>query len=184
MTNDEIDTLINAIKNTYPNFSINKGVLEEWTRRLSNYDYEDIQNAFNKYVLAGNKETISLVDLIRDVRTKEQKKPISGDFFCLRCNKHYDNIEDADRCYELDMDKSYITRMSKKFNIDETEYFGDLKYADLDTINNNYQDFIIRLVEENEEKRLLKGLELDGLMLYYNNIIASKSNKRFEEDYE
>jgi len=181
MTNDEIDTLMSAIKNTYPNFSINEGVIEEWTKRLRNYDFADVENAFNKYVLAGNKETISIVDLIRDLKTIEQKKPKKGDYFCTRCGKHYETPDEADKCYERDMDIAYIRRMCKKLMIDETEYFGNLKFVTLDEINANYNDFILRILKENKKRNVLRGLELDGVMLYYNNVIAKETNKRFEE---
>lgn len=174
MKEEQIDMLIGAIKNTYPTFSLTKGVINEWTKRLLNYDFEDVERNFNNYVLSGNTQPITIVDLIRGLQTKEQKEPINGMFFCMKCKRRYNTIEEMEKCYERDMDIAYIKKMSDKFGIKYTEYFGNLYDATLEDINKNYNNFIIRLVEEQEKKGILKGYELLGLNAYYEKVVLKK----------
>ena len=174
MTIEETNTLIRTIKNTYPNVPLNKNIIEEWYKRLLNYDFEDIETNFNNYVLSGNTQPITIVDLIKGLQTKEQKEPINGMFYCMRCKRRYNTIEEMEKCYERDMDIKYIKKMSDKFGIKYTEYFGNLYNATLDDINKNYDNFIIKLIQEQEKNNILSGDDLRGLNTYYKNVIIKK----------
>ena len=174
MTLEEVETLVRAISNTYPTFRNSKEVIEEWYKRLAHYDYEDVEKNFNNYVLGGNTQPITIVDLIRGIYTKEQKQPVKGYFYCSRCNRRYRTIKEADECYERDLHIAYIKKMSDKFNIRYTEYFGNLYNATLEDINKNYDQFIIRLADEQKKNPILKGLELEGLRTYYKQVIMKR----------
>lgn len=177
MNRDEIDTLLKAIKGTFPKIEFTAEMIREWSKRLSNYDFEDVEKNFNNYVLSGNTQQITIIDLIRDLDTKEKKEPLKGYFYCSRCKRVYESIEEADKCYERDLDISYIKRISDKLGVRYTEYFGNLYNATLDDINKNYDNFILRLVEEQKKNPVLRGYELEGLNCYYNQVILKKENQ-------
>ena len=63
MSRDEIDTLLRAVKGTFPKIEFTTEMVREWTKRLANYDFKDVEENFNNYVLSGNTQVITLVDL-------------------------------------------------------------------------------------------------------------------------
>ena len=174
MSIDQTDMLLIAIKNIYPSFSLTKGVLEEWTKRLSNYDFEDVEKAFNEYVLSGNKETIMIIDLIKDLKTIEEKKPIKGIFYCKRCNKHYDTLEKAEECEDRDRSIKYIKKMSQKFGISIEEYFGNINKISTKELYERYDDFMLRVCREQQKNPKLVSYELEGLRGYYKHVLQPK----------
>ena len=171
MSRDEIDTLLRAVKGTFPKIEFTTEMVREWTKRLANYDFKDVEENFNNYVLSGNTQVITLVDLIKGLHTKQQKEPIKGYFYCARCNRRHNTIEEMDKCYERDLRIKYIRKMSEKFNIEYNDYFKDLYKSSLEDINKNYDNFILRVIEEQKKNPILKEYELDGLRDYYKNVI-------------
>lgn len=174
MQEEEVREIMSIIKSNYQNFSINEEVINEWCRRLSIYDYEDIKHQLDSYLEYGE-EPPRINQLTYGVTPKEKKEEkFNGYVYCSKCGKAYTDLKKVDECYERDLDIEYILKMCIKFNLNPNDYFGDINRVSLASINRNYDNFIIKLGQLQKEKNILSGNELKGLRGYYKNVIMKK----------
>ena len=179
MTVKQTEEFIRMIKSFFPYFSITDDVIRNWPVKLKDYDYNEVLEQFDNYVNDGDKEPPTLSILIHPLRTFEQKKLDEADcyYYCSKCNKKYLSMEEADDCFERDLDISYIKRISKKLGINPTEFFGDLRTVTLETINKNYTSFIKKVVLVEKEKNVLNNFEKQGINGYWKHVIMENGNE-------
>ena len=92
-------------------------------------------------------------------------------------------MEEADKCYERDLDLKYIKKMSGKLGFNPSEIFGDLKTVTLETINERYSRFIKRIVAEEKSKNILTQKEKEGINLYWKHVIAGVEWKQVKKNW-
>ena len=179
MTVKQTEEFIRMIKSFFPYFSITDDVIRNWPVKLKDYDYNEVLEQFDNYVNDGDKEPPTLSILIHPLRTFEQKKLDEADcyYYCSKCNKKYLSMEEADDCFDRDLDLSYIRRLSKKLEIDPTEFRRDLRTVTSETINNNYTNFIKKVVLVEKEKNVLNSFERQGINDYWKHVVMESKDE-------
>lgn len=174
MTYEQTESLLKIIKSFYQYFSITEDVLLNWPKKLKNYDYNDVLEQLDDYIDSGNENCPKIADLISSIKTIEEKELMNTPYLqtCIRCGKRYKTIIERDNCYERDMRIRYIEKMCKKLDINAVDYFGDLRTAKLDTLNQNYSNFIKEIVRKEKEKQVLNQYEKAGINQYWKYVIA------------
>lgn len=178
MNDNQVYEILKIIKSNYQTFRIEEDVVSEWFRRLKDYDYKEVRYKLEDYLSYGEEypRINQLINGLKKIDEKGQK--LEGIFICKKCGRHYDDIIDMDRCYERDMDIEYIWKMSEKFNINANEYFRpSLSKATLEEINRGYNNFILRIIEEEKKEPKLTESEKKGIKGYYNNVIRGGNRK-------
>lgn len=175
MTRDEVMALFRRIKANYSTFrSDNLDVIEEWAKKLSEYDCDEINENLIDYI-EYEREEPKLCDLTFGLKKLKNKSNIKATYVCSTCGKKYNSLEKCNECYELDRTLSYITKMSDLLGINANEYFKPYyTRCSVSEINRNYNDWILRVVEEQKKNPLLKGRELESLRSYYKHVILKK----------
>lgn len=153
--------------------------MNEWSKRLKGYDYNEVLEQLDIYVASKDDEPPTFGILTHPLRTFEQKEQDAapGYYHCTRCGKKYLSMEEADNCFERDLDISYIKRISKKLGINPAEFFGDLRIVTLETINKNYTNFIKKVVLVEKEKNVLNNFEKQGINGYWKHVIMENRNE-------
>lgn len=179
MTKQQTEQLLRAIKSFFPYFSLTEDVFENWSEKLKDYDFNEVLEQLDNYVDSGDENVPTLSLLIHPLKTFAQKEEDAapGYYHCTRCGKKYLSMEEADDCFERDLDISYIKRISKKLGINPTEFFGDLRTVTLETINKNYTSFIKKVVLVEKEKNVLNNFEKQGINGYWKHVIMENGNE-------
>jgi hypothetical protein len=174
MNRAQVEKLLKIIKSFYPYFSITEDVIENWSSKLKDYEFNEVLEEFDNYVNSGDKETPTLSILIYPLKTFTQKEEanIQGLYVCSNCGKKFKSMEEADKCYERDLDLRYIKKMSSKLGFNPSEIFGDLRAVTLETINERYPSFVKKIVTEEKQKSILTQKEKEGINLYWKHVIA------------
>jgi hypothetical protein len=176
MIEEQTKKLLKRIKANYPSFrNDNEDVIKEWHTRLKNYLYEDIDYSLDRYLEADNQEAPRVNSITYGIKTiKEQNQEIVGIFYCSSCHKGFQSLIEANECYERDRTIAYITKMCKLFGINADDYFKpQLKTCSTNEIDKHYNEFIIRIIEEQKKNPKLKNIELMGLREYYKHVIQN-----------
>lgn len=176
MNKSEVEKLLKIIKSFYPYFSITEDVFENWSKKLKDYEFNEVLEELDNYVNSGDKEPPTIGILIHPLKTFSQKESanVQGLHVCSLCNKKFKSMEEADKCYERDLDLRYIKKMSSKLGFNPSEIFGDLRSVTLETINEKYSSFIKKIVSEEKQKHLLTQKEKDGINLYWKYVIVGE----------
>ena len=89
--------------------------MNEWSKRLKEYDYNEVLEQLDIYVASRDDEPPTFGILTHPLRTFKQKEQDAapGYYHCTRCGKKYLSMKEADDCFERDLDISYIKRISK-----------------------------------------------------------------------
>jgi hypothetical protein len=176
MNRAQVEKLLKIIKSFYPYFSITEDVIENWSSKLKDYEFNEVLEEFDNYVNSGDKEPPTISILIHPLKTLSQKESanVQGLHVCSLCNKKFKSMEEADKCYERDLDLRYIKKMSGKLGFNPSEIFGDLRVVTLETINEKYPSFIKKIVSEEKQKHLLTQKEKDGINLYWKYVIVGE----------
>lgn len=179
MTEKQTEQLLKSIKSLFPRFRLDEDVMNEWSKRLKGYDYNEVLEQLDIYVASRDDEPPTFGILTHPLRTFEQKEQDEADcyYYCSRCNKKYLSMKEADDCYDRDLDLSYITRISKKLDINPTEFFGDLRTVTSETINNNYTIFIKKVVLVEKEKNVLNSFERQGINDYWKHVLMESKDE-------
>lgn len=174
MNRAQVEKLLKIIKSFYPYFSITEDVIENWSSKLKDYEFNEVLEEFDNYVNSGDKETPTLSILIYPLKTFTQKEEanIQGLYVCSNCGKKFKSMEEADKCYERDLDLRYIKKMSSKLGFNPSKIFGDLRAVTLETINERYPSFVKKIVTEEKQKSILTQKEKEGINLYWKHVIA------------
>lgn len=176
MNKSEVEKLLKIIKSFYPYFSITEDVFENWSKKLKDYEFNEVLEELDNYVNSGDKEPPTMSILIYPLKTLSQKDSanVQGLHVCSLCNKKFKSMEEADKCYERDLDLRYINKMSSKLGFNPSEIFGDLRAVTLETINEKYPSFIKKIISEEKQKHLLTQKEKDGINLYWKYVIVGE----------
>lgn len=179
MTEKQTEQLLKSIKSLFSRFRVDEDVMNEWSKRLKEYDYNEVLEQLDIYVASRDDEPPTFGILTHPLRTFKQKEQDEVDcyYYCSRCRKRYLSMKEADECFERDLDISYIKRLSKKLEINPTEFFGDLRTVTLETINKNYTNFIKKVVLVEKEKNVLNGFERQGINGYWKHVIMENGNE-------
>lgn len=179
MTEKQTEQLLKSIKSLFSRFRVDEDVMNEWSKRLKEYDYNEVLEQLDIYVASRDDEPPTFGILTHPLRTFKQKEQDAapGYYHCTRCGKKYLSMEEADDCFERDLDISYIKRISKKLGINPTEFFGDLRTVTLEIINKNYTNFIKKVVLVEKEKNVLNNFEKQGINGYWKHVIMENRNE-------
>lgn len=174
MTKEQVYTIIKRIKANYSTFrDTDVDVIQEWCNRLSKYNYEEVLKKLEDYIEYA-KEPPLINDLTENLIKIDDIKEIKGYFLCSKCGKKCNSIEEADECYERDLTLNLINKYCNIFNLDKTKYFKD---DTLKEINKNYDKFVLKVIECQKKTPLLVGRDLQGLRIYYKNVLRGKDEK-------
>lgn len=174
MTKDQVYKIIKKIKANYSTFrDTDVDVIQEWCDRLSEYNYDQILNKLKDYVEYA-KEPPLINDLTENVDKIYQDKGFDGYIICSRCQKKYKTMQEADQCYERDLTLNQVNKYCKIFNLNRNDYFKDDSYEEL---NKNYDNFLLKIIEYQKKNPLLNGKDLQGLRIYYKNVLR-RNNER------
>lgn len=176
MTVEETVKIMDKVKANYQNFKSDEDyIIAEWTQRLSQYDYKEVDDELDIYIERGNKEYPKVGQLVRDLQTIKKKETINhvdGKFYCRWCNTEWNNYEYLKLCEERCLRLNFIAKMIDLFQIDQMQIFGKPIFkCKLRELNEGYDKLIIEVLKQEEEKHLLKPLELQGIKSYYDNCI-------------
>jgi len=174
MNKEQVTKLLLKIKANYQMFSIEDYVIEEWCNRLSKYNYEDITKKLEDYI-EYHKEPPLINDLTEGLLKIGDEFKLDGYVFCSRCGRKYNSIEEADECYERDIMLNQINKYCNMFDIDKKKYFKDESIKEL---SKNYDRFLLDVIECQKKRPLLKGKDLQGLRVYYKNVLRGKDEKK------
>lgn len=179
MTKQQTEQLLRLIKSYFQYFSLTEDVFENWSEKLKDYDFNEVLEQLDNYIDSGDEDIPTLSLLIHPLKTFEQKKEdeAPGYYHCTRCGKKYLSMKEADDCFDRDLDLSYIKRISKKLEINPTEFFGDLRTVTLEKINNNYTNFIKKVVLVEKEKNVLNSLEKQGINDYWKHVVMESKDE-------
>lgn len=176
MTEKQTEQLLKSIKSLFPRFRLDEDVMNEWSKRLKGYDYNEVLEQLDIYVASRDDEPPTFGILTHPLKTLSQKESanVQGLYVCSLCDKKFKSMEEADKCYERDLDLRYIKKMSSKLGFNPSEIFGDLRSVTLETINEKYPSFIKKIVSEEKQKHLLTQKEKDGINLYWKYVIVGE----------
>lgn len=181
MNEEEVKELLKKIKANYQDFQIDKEyIIDEWCERLSHYSKEEVyQNLENHFNGPRNNEIPRLSSLTKNIITVELKesreKDPEGVFYCQWCGTDYNSLIEVKECQERCLRLKYIAKMMDLFLIDPIETFGKSIYrCSLKELNNNYDDFIKKVIKAESENHKLNSMELQGLKAYYENCLKNK----------
>lgn len=182
MTDIEVKNFLKKVKAHYQEFKIDEPfIVREWIENLCPFDQKDILEKFNEHLEneSVSKEVPKIHILTKwltpTYEKKKKKEPIKGKFPCRWCgsmcsNTYYLSLHE-ERCLRL----RYITRMCKKFSINPESFFGkNLIHITLEELNNGYDNFILRVIEEEKKQKKLSLQEKIGIKTYYNNVIKKE----------
>ena len=175
----ETKKIMDKVKANYQNFKDDEEyIVAEWTQRLGQYRYDEVNKELTTYILMGNKEMPKIGQLVRNLHTIKQDedlKEMKGKFYCRWCKTEWDNIEHMHLCEERCLRLNFIAKMVDLFNIDQLKFFTKPIYkCKLQELNAGYDKFIIEVMKQDNEKHLLKPLEKKGIDAYYEHCIANK----------
>ncbi|MBQ4263095.1 MAG: hypothetical protein IJB83_02485 [Bacilli bacterium] len=173
MNEEEVIKIMQRIKNNFSQFrSAEQNVIEEWCKRLKDYDFDEVMRELESYFEYATEPPL-ISTLTQNLKKKTEPKEPTGIFMCNRCRKRFRSIKEADECEERDKSLKYIIKMCDVFDINPNEYFKP--YAtrcSLKEINDNYETFMRRVCKEQQKNPKLHGLELEGLRMYYREVLA------------
>ena len=177
----ETKKIMDKVKANYQNFKDDEEyIVAEWTQRLSQYNYFEVDKQLDIYILEGNKEIPRIGQLVRNLHTIKQNedlKEIKGKFYCRWCKTEWNNIEHMHLCEERCLRLNFIAKMIDLFNIDQLKFFPKPIYkCKLQELNAGYDNFIIEVLKQDKQKELLKPLEKQGIMSYYEHCIINKGD--------
>lgn len=170
MNKEQVINLLKRIKGGY-GITITEEILEEYSKILSKYDYNDVIVNYESYLLE-NKFEPKISDLIKDLKTLEKKEQEKRE---QEERDYYISKSDID--YERNMRIRYIKKMCNKFSLNINDYFNNIDSMSLRNINERYNTFIWSLVELQSKKHILTGYELIGLRDYYKNVLLKNKMK-------
>ena len=181
MTPEEALKIMEKVKANYQNFKNDEDyIIAEWTQRLNQYNYYEVDKQLDIYILQGNKEIPRIGQLVKDLHTIKQDenlKNIKGKFYCRWCKTEWKNVEHMQLCEERCLRLNYLARMIDLFLIDPIPYFKKPIYnCKLRELNEGYDKFILEVIKKDDEKHLLKPLERHGIMTYYEHCIKNGSD--------
>ena len=172
----EVKKIMDKVKANYQNFKDDEEyIVAEWTQRLKQYDYNEVNKELNNYILRGNKDIPRIGQLVRDLHTIKQQddiQNIKGKFYCRWCGTEWEKLEYEQLCEERCLRLNFIAKMIDLFRIDQEKFFGKPIYkCKLRELNEGYNKFILEVIRQDNEKHLLKPLERQGIMAYYDNYL-------------
>lgn len=180
MSNEEAIKIMDKVKANYQHFKSDEVyIISEWTQRLRQYSFKEVEEELDKYIESGNKEIPRIGQLVRNLHTikqKEDSKNIKGKFYCRWCDTEYSKIEHVHLCEERCLRLNWMAKMIDLFRIDPIPIFGKgIFKCKLQELNDGYDALIIEILKREEQEHLLKPLELQGIKAYYENCIKIKN---------
>ena len=182
MTEIEVRKFLEKIKAHYQEFKNDETFISrEWLEGLCPYDKEDVYAKFQEHIdneyLADKVPKIHVLTkwLVPTNEKKKKRQPIKGKIFCRWCkeacsNTYYLSLHE-ERCLRL----RYICKMCDLFKINPGEYFGkNFLNVTLAELDENYNRFILRVIEEEKKQHKLKPFQREGIKLYYQNALNKK----------
>lgn len=182
MTELEVKDFLQKVKAHYQEFKIDEvWIVKEWIDNLVPFDKEDIYAKWQEHLDNENvaKEIPKIHFLTKWLTPSNEKKkkkvPIKGIFPCkwcgIKCSNTYILALHQERCLRI----RYIARICDKLKIDPTPYFG-VKWTSrtLDELNKGYNNFILKIIDEEKKQHKLSQYEKLGIRTYYNNVIKKE----------
>lgn len=123
MTRNDVNNLVKIIQVHRPYFvtrlgdEIYKELVNEWTRLMEPYDYEDVKANLEKFLMNENNygREPDAYQLIRGLlTTKDKEENSKGKVYCMFCNRIMTRLEihdHEDRCRSV----KYLKRLYKKY---------------------------------------------------------------------
>lgn len=142
MTYEQVGNLFERIKHNYNTFTYNSEKLKEWYKVLKNFDNEEINNNFDKYI-ENNEQAPIIFSLIRGLQKKELNQEDKTDYMkCEYCgkmmmivNKNIDEfLEHERKCQKIDF-INRIVKQYKNVTINKVVYYNMTD----DELENNYR---------------------------------------------
>lgn len=134
MTRNDVNNLVKIIQVHRPYFvtrlgdEIYKELVNEWTRLMEPYDYEDVKANLEKFLMNENNygREPDAYQLIRGLlTTKDKEENSKGKVYCMFCNRIMTRLEiheHEDRCRSI----KYLKRLYKKYFKRELEDIAEL----------------------------------------------------------
>lgn len=134
MTRNDVNNLVKIIQVHRPYFvtrlgdEIYKELVNEWTRLMEPYDYEDVKANLEKFLMNENNygREPDAYQLIRGLlTTKDKEENSKGQVCCMFCNRIMTRLEihgHEDRCRSI----KYLKRLYKKYFRRELEDIAEL----------------------------------------------------------
>ena len=164
MTRNDVNDLIRIIQVHRPYFvtrlgdEIYKDTVNEWTRLMEPYDYEDVKNNLENFLKNENNygKEPDAYQLIRGLlTTKDKEENSKGKAYCMFCNRLLpltELHEHEDRCRSI----KYIEKLYRKyFNrqlVDKPELYR-MRNTDFDKAYIKVLEKVLPMVTESIEKK-------------------------------
>lgn len=162
MTREETKIIVDRVKANRQFFSITELVYSEWHRFMVDYDFKDISEQLDKFLLDFNGENRlpSAQELIKNCKTIIQKNENKVDYkvFCSSCNKiiNFKNYEQhLDKCNSI----NYIVENMKKYfkkNIDRRSLW-QMNQQQFEKTYWNFCEQLYPLLEDGRDKKSLSN---------------------------
>lgn len=168
MSRKEVTDLLDKIQAYRQSFLITNAVLNEWSRILEPYDYEDVDKKLDEYFKNGDNfgKYPDVYYLTKYLKKHDEKLKIGVNYInCHLCGKLIDLTkfnEHYERCSSVD----YIVRMYKKYydkNLNEQKLW-DLSKEEFDK---KYWNFCEKLYERMEDTDRLKHGLKNAILTHY-----------------
>lgn len=173
MNRIETQNILNKIKVFRQSFLILKETIEEWTKILEPYDYQDVDKKLDEYFRESNNfgQYPDPYYLSRNLTTKSEKEKYRDvTITCQICGEkvsHGAYAKHFDRCSSID----YLCRMSERFYNKKMDRQELMQLSEI-TFQKGYWNFcknLLNLVKDGLEKRALQNAILthEGLKPLY-----------------
>ncbi len=181
MTNIEVKEFLKKVKAHYQEFKCDEEfIIREWIENLIPYDKNDIYEKFKEHL---ENESVQkevpkihvLTKWLTPIQEKKAKKqPFKGQFICRWCGEKCSNTYilslHEERCLRL----KFVSKICDKLLIDPKPFFGNLFQITLDELDNQYDAFILKVIEEEKKQHKLNNFEKAGIRDYYNHVLEKR----------
>ena len=161
MTEIEIKNFFKELNARYGNKPFENGYIELWTKRLVEYDYEDVIHNFRQLM---NDERYSFTPpqleiVLRGLaKSKEKEYHLTAKFYCKICNRLFDNYETMrtheDRCSAIELKSQ---KYNWDFNLEIKKMLYQLSQPQFDKFYDNFLRTVLKMTT-GEEKDIIETI--------------------------
>lgn len=179
MTVKETDAFMREIKAYYPDFPIEKYLIDQWSLKLQKYDLLKAKQAFENHKIGSMKEKAPTLKYFIACYEKSKQNYL-GKLKCRYCGKVYETLEEVHECQDFCRSKKYILKISSKLDLNLKDIFG-VEELTREAIGRSYKKFLYRAYKENQQMQTLNEQETKGLEMYYQNVLLPMLERKQNE---
>lgn len=181
MTTVEVKEFLQKIKARYQEFKCDEPfIIKEWIEALAPYEKKDVYEKLNEHLENESvqkevpKIQVLTKWLVPETLKKKKNFPVKAKLICRWCGTDCGDTYILSLHEEKCLRQRFVAKLCDKLLIDPQPYFGKLFQTTLEELNENYDKFILRVIEEEKKQHKLNAFEKEGIRTYYKQVLKKE----------